>query len=296
MLITNKNRQAFSYGLATIFLWSTMATAFSLALDFLLPSQLLLIATLTSFLFLLGVVIIRQQLKTLWFCLKQTWKTSLLFGTINPFIYYLVLLTAYDLLPAQEAQAINYTWAIVLSLFTVPIMKQKLTAQDLVAVVVCYCGVLFIATQGDPLSLTFSNLEGVLMALLSTLIWPLYWLFSAKDTRPALIGLTINFMFSVPMILFYCFATNALSSWPKNGVFAGIYIGLFEMGLSFILWNQALKLADKASKIANLIFLSPLLSLIWLSQFTDEPIQWFTLVGLACILIGLSIQNFYRTR
>jgi hypothetical protein len=47
-------------------------------------------------------------------------------GFLNPFAYYFVLLQAYDLLPAQEAQPLNCTWAITLSLLSVPLLKQPL--------------------------------------------------------------------------------------------------------------------------------------------------------------------------
>jgi len=98
------------------------------------------------------------------------------------------------------------------------------------------------------------------------------------------------------MIFLYCWATGNLTNWPLEGIISALYIGLFEMGITFVLWNQALKLTDKASRIANLIFLSPILSIFWLSQFTGESIQNSTLIGLACILIGLTVQNLRRRK
>lgn len=296
MAVKNNNQQAIIYGLISVFFWSTVATAFSIALKHIEPAQLLLIASLTSFGFLLTLVLIKKQGKALLQEGRRSPKSSLFFGAINPFIYYLILLAAYDLLPAQEAQAINYTWAIMLSLLAVPIMKQRLTLNDVLAAACCYFGVLFIATHGHPFTLAFSNLTGVLMALLSTIIWALYWLFNTKDSRPSLIGLTLNFAFAIPMIFLYCWATDNLTNWPLEGIISALYIGLFEMGITFVLWNQALKLTDKASRIANLIFLSPILSIFWLSQFAGESIQNSTLIGLACILIGLTVQNLRRSK
>ncbi|EAQ66254.1 hypothetical protein MED121_06215 [Marinomonas sp. MED121] len=296
MSVQNNNQKAVIYGLISVFFWSTVATAFSISLKHLEPAQLLLIASITSFLFLLALVIIKKQANQLIHEAKKSYKSSLFFGAINPFIYYLILLAAYDLLPAQEAQAINYTWAIMLSLLAVPIMKQRLTQKDILAALFCYFGVLFIATHGHPFSLEFGNLTGVIMALLSTVIWALYWLFNTKDKRPSLIGLTLNFAFAIPMIFIYCWLTDNLTNWPLTGLLSAFYIGLFEMGITFVLWNQALKLTDKASRIANFIFLSPLLSIFWLSQFAGESIQSSTLVGLACILIGLTIQNLRRSK
>ena len=296
MTIQSNNQKAIIFGLISVFFWSTVATAFSISLKHLAPAQLLLIASITSFVFLLILVVVKKQLPLLLSEAKNSHRSSLFFGAINPFIYYLILLAAYDLLPAQEAQAINYTWAIMLSLLAVPIMKQRLTRNDILAAIFCYFGVLVIATHGQPFSLNFGNLTGVLMALLSTIIWALYWLFNTKDSRPSLIGLTLNFAFAIPMILIYCWLTGNLTNWPLTGLLSAFYIGLFEMGITFVLWNQALKLTDKASRIANLIFLSPILSIFWLSQFTGEIIQSSTLIGLACILIGLTVQNLRKKK
>ncbi|MCV2401415.1 DMT family transporter [Marinomonas sp. C2222] len=291
--LTN-NIQATLFGLSAVLLWSTVATAFSISLKYLSPTQLLLIANLVSLGFLVTLITFKGDAKELFTFAKRSWKTSLFFGAINPFIYYLILLQAYDMLPAQEAQAINYTWAIMLSFMAVPILKQRLKPTDYIAAAMCYFGVIYISTRGQVTSLEFSNGIGVVFALLSTVIWALYWLLNTKDKRPSLIGLTLNFAFALPLITLYAALTGELTHWNKEGLWGAVYIGVFEMGLSFVLWNQALKLTSSASRVANLIFLSPLLSIFWLSQFAGEPILQSTLVGLACILMGLFVQNWAK--
>ena len=287
----SNNTQAMLFGLGAVILWSTVATAFSISLRHFSPTQLLLVANIVSLIFLTTLIIAKGEAKQLISIAKQSWKSSLFFGAINPFIYYLILLQAYDMLPAQEAQAINYTWAIMLSFMAVPMLKQRLKTADYIAATACYFGVLYISTRGQIASLEFSNLTGVAFALLSTIIWAFYWLLNTKDKRPGLIGITLNFAFALPLITIFAGITGELSNWDNKGLWGAIYIGLFEMGLSFVLWNKALKLTTNASQVANLIFLSPLLSIIWLSQFAGEPILRSTLIGLACILAGLFIQN-----
>ena len=287
----SNNAQAMLFGLGAVLLWSTVATAFSISLKHLSPTQLLLVANVVSLIFLTTLIVLKGEAKQLIGFAKQSWKSSLFFGAINPFLYYLILLQAYNTLPAQEAQAINYTWAIMLSFMAVPILKQRLKSADYVAAAACYFGVLYISTRGQISSLEFSNASGVAFALLSTIIWALYWLLNTKDKRPSLIGLTLNFTFALPLITIFAGVTGELNHWDQDGLWGAIYIGLFEMGLSFVLWNRALKLTTNASQVANLIFLSPLLSIIWLSQFAGEPILRSTLIGLAFILAGLFIQN-----
>jgi len=290
----SNNFQAMLFGLGAVLLWSTVATAFSLSLRHFSPTQLLLVANVVSLIFLIGLVIYKGEIKSLLQLARESWKSSLLFGAINPFLYYLILLQAYNTLPAQEAQAINYTWAIMLSFMAVPILKQRLKVADYIAAGACYFGVLYISTRGQIGSLEFSNISGVTFALISTIIWALYWLLNIKDKRPSLIGLTLNFTFALPIIILYAGLTGELTHWDQDGLWGAIYIGLFEMGLSFVLWNKAMKLTNNASQVANLIFLSPLLSIIWLSQFAGEPVLRSTLIGLACILIGLFVQNISK--
>ena len=68
----------------------------------------------------------------------NNYKLVFTLGLINPFLYYLVLFKAYDLLPAQEAQAINYTWALMLAFLSVIFLKQKLTLKDILAGIICF--------------------------------------------------------------------------------------------------------------------------------------------------------------
>lgn len=148
-------------------IWTTVATAFKIGLQFLTPEELVLYSSLVLTLFLSGVIIYKRKLQDLKRHIKNNFKYVLVLGIINPFCYYLILFKAYELLPAQEAQAINYTWALMLAYLSVIFLKQKLTVSDVVAGFICYFGVLVISTKGDLLSLNFSSTLGVSLALAS---------------------------------------------------------------------------------------------------------------------------------
>lgn len=216
---------------------------------------------------------------------------TLFLGSINPFLYYLVLFKAYDLLPAQEAQAINYTWALMLAFLSVPLLKQKLTFGDIIAGIICYFGVLIISTKGDPFALNFSNLEGVGLALLSTILWSFYWIFNTKSKSDPVVGLFSNFLFALPLITIYLYFTQGIKIPDIKAILAASYVGLFEMGITFLFWLKAMQTAKDTAKIANLIFISPFLSLILIYFILNEPIYMSTLFGLSFIIIGLVIQQ-----
>lgn len=287
-------KHATLYALATVLCWSTVATAFKLTLAHLNPMQLILLSSLASWVFLLAVLAWQGRIKELLSQSASAYRWSVLFGLMNPCVYYFLLFSAYDGLPAQEAQAINYSWAIIMSLLAVPLLAQKLSRFDLMAAILCYLGVLIIATRGDVLGLNFANVKGVLLAVASTLVWSLYWIFNQKDPREPIVGLCLNFTVAVPILLLVAFLSgdlNALIAKPWPAFAGGVYIGVFEMGLAFVLWLKAMKLAENTSRIANLIFISPFLSLIFISVFLGEKILSSTLVGLAMIIAGLVLQQ-----
>lgn len=284
-------RQATIYGLCAVLLWSTIATAFKLSLRYLTPIELLLFAGSFSTLLLGTILLLQGKLGQLLKTTRQDLLMSIGLGCLNPFLYYLILLKAYDLLPAQQAQPLNYTWAITLSLLAVPLLKQKIVARQWLALLLSYCGVLVITTEGKPLSLEFTDPLGVALALGSTIVWALYWIFNARDKRDPVVGLFTNFVCSFPFVLGYYLLTAGFN-WPAwQGLLGAAYVGLFEMGACFILWLLALKKTRNTARISNLIFISPFLSLVLIHFLVGEDILPATFVGLLLIIAGLIVQQ-----
>lgn len=287
-------RRATILALVAVGLWSTVATAFKLTLQHLDPFQLLAYATLFSTLVLLIGVGIQRKLGDLWLHFQRQPQLFLLLGFLNPFLYYLVLFQAYDFLPAQQAQTINYTWAITLGLLSIPFLKRAYGIRDALSALLGYAGVLIIATRGDLLSLNFDSPLGVTLALGSTLIWATYWILNTRMEVDPLLGLCICFLSGLPFTLISCLFFSELGAVNVAGLLGAAYVGLFEMGITFVIWLTALKAAHNIARISNLIFLSPFLSLILISVILDEIIVPATFAGLLLILAGTFVQQFRR--
>lgn len=280
----------------TVGLWSTIATASKLTLRYLRPAELLLYAAVVSCVVLFSVIAAQKKLGSLTRLTRRDWLTSIQFGLLNPFLYYLILFQAYDLLPAQQAQIINYTWAITLSLLSIPLLGQRVAGMQWLAIGVSYAGVLVIATRGDVLSMNFENPLGVGLALLSTVIWALYWILNTRDKRDPVVGLFLNFLCALPCVAVYVVWTEGIRPVAFAGLAGAAYIGFFEMGVAFVLWLMALKLTDNTAKIANLIFIAPFASLFFIHFLVGEEIHESTFIGLVLVLGGLAIQSFSRAK
>lgn len=287
-------RQAYKFALISVFLWSTVATAFKISLSYLSPIELLFYSSISS-LFILGVIIVYQKkVPAVILHVKSQFGLVFILGAINPFVYYLILFKAYDILPAQEAQAINYTWALMFAYLGIIFLKNKLSRGDIIAGLVCYFGVLIIATKGEPFSLEFSNFYGVSLALFSTILWSMYWIFNTKSKVDGVVGLFSNFLIGVILISFFIGFTGGVSIPNLQASLGAIYVGFFEMGITFVFWLKAVNLTTNISKISNLIFLSPFLSLIFIYVFVGEQILISTIVALFFIIGGLVIQQKWK--
>ena len=287
-------RRATILALIAVGLWSTVATAFKLSLRYLEPIQLLAFATLISTLLMLFWVGVKRQLGDLWPCFRHQPQLFLLLGLLNPFLYYLVLFAAYDLLPAQQAQTINYTWAIMLGLMSIAFLNRPYGARDGIGALLGYAGVVIIATRGDLLSLHFDSPTGVLLALFSTLLWSSYWILHTRMDADPVPGLCICFLCSLPFTLTVCAFFSSFVPVNAAGLLGAAYVGLFEMGITFVIWLSALRTAHNIARISNLIFLSPFLSLVLIMLVLDEAIVPATVAGLALILTGTLIQQYRR--
>lgn len=287
----NQQGQVTSYAITAVLLWSTVATAFKLSLRHLDPFQLLFYANLASILALFFVLIAQRKLSLLNHYSAWDLLHCALLGFLNPFLYYCVLFKAYDMLPAQEAQALNYTWAITLAVLSVPVLKQKIGFKEIAAMLVSYLGVLIVSTHGDLRSMRFSNTTGVGLALTSTVIWALYWIYNTKNRNDAVINLFLNFTFAFPFVLFVTIVFSSVKIPSLPGLLGAGYVGIVEMGITFVIWLKALRLSSSTAKTGSLIFFSPFLSLIFIQTLVGEQIRVSTLIGLLFIASGTLLQK-----
>lgn len=289
-----KQRQATIYALLAILCWSTIGTAFKVTLRYIDFIHLLLIASSVAVVVLFLILLVQGKIILLRsLSLKQVLNSAFL-GLLNPFLYYLVLLKAYELLPAQEAGTLNYIWPLALVLLSVPILKQRISFLSITAILISFSGIIIISTHGHVLSLTFSNPTGVILALGSAVFWAFYWIFNIRDQREEVTKLFLNFLWGFLYILVTVMIFFPFGDLSWKGLAGSVYIGCFEMGITFFLWLMALKLSKTTAKVSNLIYISPFISLIIIHFVVGEIILLSTFIGLILIVSGILLQQKIR--
>jgi drug/metabolite transporter (DMT)-like permease len=281
-------RIAILCAIASVLLWSTVATGFKLGLRVLEPVQLLWLGSAISCGFFFTVAAATGRLRAIVGLDRTTLARFAGLGLLNPAAYYLVLLEAYDRLPAQLAQPLNYTWAITLALLAVPILRQPLGPRALAGLAIGYAGVV-VLVGGAPDDTI--DAVGVALALASTVLWALYWLASVRVDSDSVVLMATSFAAGTCVIGVVCAATTGLPTLNPTTLGYGVWVGLVEMGVTFLIWRTALARTAHAARIAQLIFLSPFVSLVIVDRVLGENVHVTSLLGLALIVAGLIVTQ-----
>jgi len=289
-------KKAYLLAIIAALLWSTAASAFKISLRYISYPLLLFFSSLTAFLVLLIIIILKGKFRALIHLSKEDLNNSILLGFLNPFLYYIVLFKAYNLIPAQQAQPLNFIWPVVLVILSIPLLKQKIRIYSLIALIICFSGVVFISTQGDFSGTKITNPLGIGLALFSAIVWALFWIYNLKDRREELYKLTWSFLFGSIFTFSYIIMFSDFSGINLPGLAGCIYIGIFEMGLTFYIWLNALKLSRSTAEINTVIYLTPLLALLFIHLTVGEDITYSTLIGVILIISGIFLNHKFRPK
>ena len=289
-----RQTRAYIYAFAAVLLWSTVATAFKIALRDLSYLQLLFYSSLTAFIVLFILLVVTKKRQELKLQSGKDFLKSAFAGLLNPFLYYMVLFKAYELLPAQEALALNYSWAVMVVIMSIIFLKQKIRFFGVAGILVSFFGLVLIATKGNLAYFDLDEPLGVALAFGSSLIWAVFWIYNLQDKRDVLIKLFLSFAFGFVFISALMLFQGISPVVSLQGLLAAVYVGLFEMGITFVLWLNALKLSENTAKVSSLIYLSPFISLNLINIILGEKILISTIIGVVLIVGGILIQKLEK--
>lgn len=289
----NSNNKSVIYALIAVLSWSTVATAFKLSLTYFSNYEMLLVACLTSLFIFTLLITVKKKWRCIFELSYGQWLYFSLIGLLNPLAYYLVLFKAYDLLPAQIAQPINYTWPIVLLIFLAVFAKQPIPKEKYIGMFLSLLGVGVISLGGSNLNSLSLPVNGLLLAALSAALWAFYWIANNMNKMKVNGYVTLFmtfFMGSIYLLIGTFFVDVNLDN--ISGILSSMYVGAFEMGIPFIFFAMAISKTSNPALINQLCYLSPFMSLFFISVFLGEKIVFTTYIGLILIVLGLIFNQY----
>ena len=283
-------KKAYFYVVLTVVLWSSAAAVSKLNLRYLSNLQALFYTSLFASICLFAIVLFQNKLNVIKkYKIKDYWHFAYM-GFIGVYLYYICFYASLIYSTAQEAFIVNYTWPIWVIIFAIIILKEKLRFKKILAILLGFIGVYFIMTNGQILTLSFTNLKGHVFALLGAVCYGLFSVIGKKSKYEHFTSMFFYYAFSLIFILatvLYFSHIPVLSLSELIGLF---WIGGIASAIGYVTWFRALKYG-RTSKMSNFIFLTPFISLVFIYFLVGEEILFSSIIGLVFMVLGIIIQS-----
>jgi drug/metabolite transporter (DMT)-like permease len=190
------------------------------------------------------------------------------FGYVGAQLFFIM---ATKLTTAANAIFLQYTLPIYIVLFGYWFLNERPQRADWISLIVIVAG-LFLFFGDD---LNFNGFSGNILAILSGMSMAVLMLCmrKQKDGTPAntiFLGNMIGVVIGLPFLLQESF------SLPNIGIIS--YLGIFQIGLSFVLYSVAIKQVQ-ALESAIILALEPILNPLWVFLVIGETPGKLALVG-----------------
>jgi drug/metabolite transporter (DMT)-like permease len=182
-------------------------------------------------------------------------------------------------------------WPIVLVIISIPLLKQKISWKSIGAMIISFSGIIIISLQGGSGGKDPENRLGIVLALSTSIIWAIYFIYNARDNKDPVARLFLNFLFASLLLLVLGLLRGNLFAGTPQAYASAIYVGVFEMGLTFVLWLMAMQYAPTTDRISNLVFMAPFINLVIVRLVLNETIFMTTLYGIILLISGILLQN-----
>lgn len=282
---------AYLYISLVVLMWGSTAAVTKLLLKNLDAYQALFYNQLFAVLALLIILLFQKKFKDVKkFGLRDYWHFSYM-GALGIFLYIGLFFMAMVRAPAQETFILNYTWPVWVIIFAMLILKEQFSAKKLAAIILSFIGVYVVATKGDVLAFSFSNLTGDLLALSAAVCYGLFSVLGKKQKYDVYLSMFFYYISGFVLIAITVLIFSSIPALSLYEFLGLLWLGAFTSGVSYVFWFMALKHGDTA-KMSNFIFLTPFVSLVYIYLLLGETILISSIVGLLLIVAGIVIQSY----
>lgn len=214
-----------------------------------------------------------------------------LFGIFTSLIYALLLFLfvwATKKTTAANAIFLQYTAPIYILILGPFVIGEKFHLRDLVTVVIVLAGMsLFFVGQ-----LRIEDYQGNAAALLSGIFLGLYIMLlrhpRAEGFNPAIAVIYGNFLLA---LMNAPTGISAIPSMTGMDWFAVVFLGVFQIGVSYILFIKGVRGGTRPLDASLIGFIEPLLNPVWVFLFVGERPSPWAIIGGAIIIAAIATHT-----
>ncbi|GAC1349454.1 MAG: DMT family transporter [Ktedonobacteraceae bacterium] len=287
---TNKRAQSFFYLGLCILSWGLIPVVTKNILVELNNLQMLFYSTIFSCIVMGSIVLFQKKISVLaTYSIRDYAKVGVL-GFLGTYLYYVLLYAALALTSASEGFILAYTWPMLVIILAFPLLKERLTVKKLCSIFISFLGIVVIVTHGSIFTLSFTSLQGDMLALGGSGVFALFSVLGKKYQYDQVVSVFIYFVTALVFITPTLFLFSSLKM-PSFHVWLWLLLNGFVVnGVSYIFWFKTLEYGD-TSVISNALYLTPFLSLVYIALFLGEQILISSVLGLVIIVVGIILQS-----
>lgn len=198
-------------------------------------------------------------------------------------LFYLLLYYGYSIENGIAVLVIQYSWPLIIILLSVVLLKDRLAGRQIVGIIIGFIAVIITFTKGQITQLHVENPTALLLVFSGAFCFALMSVFSRQYSIDPYISTVWLFIFSTltSLVLLLLFSEIQLPS--KAAFWPTLINGILINGVSYILWFKAMNTGHSA-KIASVVFLSPVLSVLWLVLILSDPFELAYIIGVLLVI------------
>lgn len=271
------------YALVCVLIWSFIPIVSRFGQDGLDSFQFLFWSNLISAIAVIFVALLAGYKPTKLFILPADILIKVFVLGVLDCLFYLLLYYGYSIENGIAVLVIQYSWPLVIILLSVFLLKDKLAKRQIIGVVIGFIAVIITFTKGQITQLQVENPTALLLVFSGACCFALMSVFSRQYSIDPYISTVWLFIFSTLASLVLLFSFSELQLPSEASFWPTIVNGVLINGVSYILWFKAMNTGHSA-KIASIVFLSPVLSVIWLVLILNDPFEVAYIIGIVLVI------------
>lgn len=212
--------------------------------------------------------------------INRQWTPAQVIGALGYAAMQLFFITATKLTTAANAIFLQYAAPLYIALFGYLLLRERPQRADWISMPIIFAGLLLFF--GDRL--TLEGLRGNVLAIFSGMAMAVFVLSmrSQKAGTPAdilFLGSVLSALVGLPWLI--------RESWSPSDVGIVLYLGVFQIGLAFVLYSKAIKKVQ-ALESTIILTLEPILNPLWVFLVIGEVPGRYAVIG-ALLVLGAAI-------
>ncbi|AOM42346.1 DMT family transporter [Xenorhabdus hominickii] len=273
------------YAFSCVFIWSFIPSISRLGQKEMDHFQYLFWSNVLSVLAVFAVALMMgKNWKQLLFIPFPAMFKVLILGALDCF-FYMLLYYGYSIENGVAVLVIQYSWPLMIIGLSFFLFKEKLSIRQMVGIAMGFIAVVITFTKGNITEIAVEHPQALLLVFSGAFCFALMSVLSKQFAVDAYISTFWVFTFSTLVSAVFMLVFSSVNLPVGDSLMSTLLNGIILNGVSYIIWFKAMSSSD-SHKIASILFLAPVLSMMWIILFFGDAFVPAYVVGLALVIIS----------